>query len=179
MALSHRNKDKEKKSSNKICIACESPITDDISRIHHFTNLNGDSIEMGCHYFPPCSNTALKNHVLITSALSMSGKFAQKKTTLTAQSAAIDNSISNSLNDKKDMLFEKGISFIKSGKYEKALEYINEVLELEPANIKILFHKGFTLNRLGRFEEAASYFDKVLAIRPHNLDVLLYKGGSL
>jgi len=178
MVQSCKNKDKEKKSSDKICIACESPITDDIFRTHHFTNLNGDSIEVGCHYFPPCSNTALKNHVLITSALSMSEKFTQKNTILTGQSTVIDNSISNSLNDDKDVLFEKSISFIKSGIYEEALGCINEILELDPANIKILFYMGFTLNRLGRFEEAASYFDKVLAIQPHNLDVLLYKGTS-
>ncbi len=71
---------------------------------------------------------------------------------------------------------EKGIIFIKQKQYEKAIEYFNKSIELNPNRRSNYFRKGCALIHLKKYEEAVSLFDTVLKMdadqnKKINLDI--------
>ena len=54
----------------------------------------------------------------------------------------------------------KGFIFYNLNQYEKALEYYDKALKLEPNDAEIWNHKGFALDKLGRGDEAQNCFNK-------------------
>ncbi|MCC5916022.1 MAG: tetratricopeptide repeat protein [Cryomorphaceae bacterium] len=57
-----------------------------------------------------------------------------------------------------------GISYSKLGFHDKAVEFYDKSLELNPNNNYSLNNKGFTLNLLNKFEEAIPLFDKAIEV---------------
>ena len=55
----------------------------------------------------------------------------------------------------------KGLALSNLGKYDKAIESYDEVLELEPNNVTALNRTGEALEGQGRDQESSKYFDKV------------------
>lgn len=79
-----------------------------------------------------------------------------------------------------------GLSFIKSGAYEKAIVSFTKLLSLQPDDEEGLYHKGvasFALYEINHsqemLEDALRSFDAVLKIQPENITYLIQKGRAL
>src|SRR5665647_409718 len=71
----------------------------------------------------------------------------------------LNNNDSHALNDI-------GYTFLRKGKYEKAIDYFNKVLEITGNNDAYSwFHKGLALSRLERYEEAIVAYDKAIDLK--------------
>ena len=81
----------------------------------------------------------------------------------------------DSLNDI-DSLINDGRLSILEREYEKAIEYFDKVLEIEPDNQIALNNIATALINLDKNNEAIMYVDKVLQIDPENLIALNNKG---
>lgn len=57
-----------------------------------------------------------------------------------------------------------GFSYGQLGLYEKAVDWYDRSLQLDPNNINSLHNKGYTLNEMNNYEEAIPLFDKVLTL---------------
>lgn len=73
----------------------------------------------------------------------------------------------------------KGNEFCATGEYQKAIEMFDEVLKIDPKNIKALQCKGPVLNDLGKYQEAMENSSKALKIDPKNKIALNSKGRAL
>lgn len=82
-------------------------------------------------------------------------------------------------NQLGSILFEKHRILYGLHEYEKALECVNEQLELNPESIDSLTSKVLILAKLGRFEEALKYADKALELNSDYFYALKNKGYIL
>ncbi len=73
-------------------------------------------------------------------------------------------------------ILDKGNSYYDSGRYEIALDYYFQVLDIEPNNIDALINIGLCYRHLKEYEKAILYYDKVLDIEPDNEVALNNKG---
>ena len=65
---------------------------------------------------------------------------------------------------------QKGISILAKKQYEKAIEYFNESIKLNPNNRSSYFRKGCALFYLKEYENAIHEFDKVLEMDTNHSD---------
>ena len=65
------------------------------------------------------------------------------------------------------------------GKYEQAIEYYDNALEIDPKYALALSNKGATLDKLGKYKEAIECYDKALEIDPKYALALSNKGWAL
>ena len=66
----------------------------------------------------------------------------------------------------------KGVEFAEKGNLEKALDWFDRALSMDPTCIHTLTHKGKTLAKLGKHGDAMSLFNKALEIDPNFEDAL-------
>jgi tetratricopeptide (TPR) repeat protein len=65
------------------------------------------------------------------------------------------------------------------GKYQVAVEKLNEALTFRPNFIPALVNKGNALNNLGKYNEAMECYDKAIKIDPNYADAWYNKGNAL
>jgi tetratricopeptide (TPR) repeat protein len=66
----------------------------------------------------------------------------------------------------------RGLAYVKLGRFAEALSDCTAVLNAEPANAKALIRRASALQGLGRLEEALADANKVLAQSPDNQDAV-------
>ncbi|WP_048056466.1 tetratricopeptide repeat protein [Methanocaldococcus fervens] len=59
---------------------------------------------------------------------------------------------------KAEYYYKKGVEIGNKGDVEKALEYFNKAIKLNPFYIDAWFNKALALRILGRYEEARKCF---------------------
>jgi tetratricopeptide (TPR) repeat protein len=70
------------------------------------------------------------------------------------------------------------------GSYEKALDYFNKSLWVDPLNVSVWYMKGITLEGLNRYDEAMYCINKIIEAYPKSAvawnqkGIILYKLGS-
>ena len=69
---------------------------------------------------------------------------------------------------KIDDLVSKGTSSLKEGKFDDALSFFEQALELDENDPDLWNHKGTALRSLGRYQEAMECFSKSLQIDPRD-----------
>jgi len=69
-------------------------------------------------------------------------------------------------------LANKGAALSSLARYQEAISYYDEALEIDPEYLIALNNKGNALSSLGRYQEAISYYDKALEIIPQDPTVL-------
>jgi tetratricopeptide (TPR) repeat protein len=75
--------------------------------------------------------------------------------------------------DQKSLSLVRAALGLKAGKeYGRAVDLLNQTLELEPNNIFALLTLGLTYQEMGKRDEAERAFRKALVIDPENSDVL-------
>lgn len=110
----------------------------------------------------PDSNSLLNNKAFLLSSM---GKY-QKAVDI------FDILEKNEL--KIPMLNEKSRCLLKLENYDKLLETVEKILEIEPDNLYGIVRKGFALTGLGRINESLKFYDKAL-----ELDDKCVHGGYL
>jgi len=83
------------------------------------------------------------------------------------------------LGESAEDLFKAGNSLALEKRYEEAIVYYDEALELEPENVKILLNKALALTFLSRYEESNACFDRAIELTPDFADAWHWKGVSL
>ncbi len=73
---------------------------------------------------------------------------------------------------KEKILIHKGIDMVKRGLYEKAIEYYDRALEINPSSSDAWNNKGVALYNLSRVEEALECYERALDANPNNLDAM-------
>ncbi|WP_135605447.1 tetratricopeptide repeat protein [Methanococcoides sp. NM1] len=76
-------------------------------------------------------------------------------------------------------LNNEGLAFYELNEYDKALEYFDKALEINPDYVDAWNNKGLTLNKLNEFENASESFDKALDINPDDADLWNNKGNTI
>ena len=76
-------------------------------------------------------------------------------------------------------LYSNLVLLLQEEKFEKALPYLDKILEVQPNNVPILLNKGSVLIALDRSNESITYFDRLLKIEPNNIKGLASKAAAL
>ena len=76
-------------------------------------------------------------------------------------------------------LYSNLVLLLQEEKFEKALPYLDKILEVQPNNVPILLNKGSVLIALDRSNESITYFDRLLKIEPNNIKGLTSKAAAL
>ena len=76
-------------------------------------------------------------------------------------------------------LYSNIVLLLQEEKFEKALPYLDKILEVQPNNVPILLNKGSVLIALDRSNESITYFDRLLKIEPNNIKGLTSKAAAL
>ena len=76
-------------------------------------------------------------------------------------------------------LYSNLVFLLQEEKFEKALPYLDKILEVQPNNVPILLNKGSVLIALDRSDESITYFDRLLKIEPDNIKGLTSKAAAL
>jgi len=73
-------------------------------------------------------------------------------------------------------LFSEGITSYKEGKHEKAIDWFDYALELDPKYAEVMKCKGVTLYKLGKRDESIKWFEKTLKLNPKDVNIINDKG---
>ena len=86
------------------------------------------------------------------------------------------------INEKALVSFERGISYVKAGVYEGAVEYFTQAITNDPNFADAYYNRGRVLGQLGKPEDAISDFNKAISLNPNNANAYADRGtayGSL
>jgi tetratricopeptide (TPR) repeat protein len=72
----------------------------------------------------------------------------------------------NSYEDRDELLYNIGISFIQTGSYQEALTYLNKALDENPDHEPVLYDIAFCFEKVGNDAKAIEYYNKYLDIDP-------------
>ena len=75
--------------------------------------------------------------------------------------------------------YNLGAAYGDSGKYEKAIECFDKVIELEPNNASAWTNKGTLLSLSRKYQEAIKCYDKAIELEPDNAITWFNKGSTL
>jgi tetratricopeptide (TPR) repeat protein len=71
-----------------------------------------------------------------------------------------------SFEDRDELLYNIGISFIQTGAYEEALTYLKKALDENPEHEPVLYDLAFCFEKVGNDRMAIEYYNKYLDIDP-------------
>ena len=74
--------------------------------------------------------------------------------------------------DAIDELHKESAILVSQERYDDALEVFNQILEIDPDNVKAMVNRSAVLIIIGENEKAISVADKILAIQPNNVKAL-------
>jgi len=118
-----------------------------------------DSSKVGL-YLDYLDNLSVEELISKAVEFEKTGKF---RNALSYYDRAVIESFDSGENEIK-ALIGKGTVLNSLGQYVDAIEYFDNVLEMEPDNISALKKKAFALAQLGRVEEARDYFESATQI---------------
>ena len=72
-----------------------------------------------------------------------------------------------------------GTVLLNLGKYEEALEFIDDALDIGAENAGVQYMRGIALLNLGRYEDALQSFDRALEINCEDLSFWIGRGNAL
>lgn len=81
--------------------------------------------------------------------------------------------------DCLETLISKGKKLMNKKKYEEAITFFEQAIEIEPKNVELLIKYGKSLAQTGRYEEAFNLFEEALNIAPNNVEALRKYGIAL
>ena len=70
--------------------------------------------------------------------------------------------------DRDELLYNIGISFIQTGAYEEALTYLQKALKENPDHEPVLYDIAFCYEKVGDDPQAIEYYNKYLDIDPYS-----------
>ena len=98
----------------------------------------------------------------------------------------IDEKNSNAKEGKIEVLWQLGTSKLNSKEFKPAINYFNQLLEMDNNNLNVLLYKGDAHNNLKEYKTSIKCFDRVLELEKGNpealkgkMEALISKGTSL
>jgi len=94
-----------------------------------------------------------------------------------------ENKNNNELFASAERFYSDGLSFLRSGNYEKALSYFKKAVEMNPLHADAYFGMGYCNGELGRWKEAINSYKQAIEIKPryaeayNNLGIAYYNLG--
>jgi len=82
-------------------------------------------------------------------------------------------------NNTIEELHDKSANLVSQGKFGEAIEIFDQILEIDPENIKALINRGAVLITIGQNQGGIDDANMVLTIDPNNIKVLQNKGIAL
>jgi len=76
-------------------------------------------------------------------------------------------------------LHNESVILVSQEKFNDALAIFDQILEIDPNNVKALNHKGTLLVKMENFQQSLEYFDKAIMIEPNNIKILKNKAIAL
>ena len=76
-------------------------------------------------------------------------------------------------------LHKESAILVSQERYDEALGVFDQILEIDPDNVKALINHGAVLTLIGENERAISVADRILTIEPNNVKALSNKGTAL
>ena len=76
-------------------------------------------------------------------------------------------------------LSNTGAALVMQGKYDEALEALDNAIQLDPQDADAWFNKGRALGIHGKYDEAIQAFDRAIEINPQLVQVWYNKGNVL
>ena len=81
--------------------------------------------------------------------------------------------------DESEELSDKAWMYRNNGDYKKALDCINQALQIQQNSVSNLNRKAIILDDMGNYEEALVYYDKALKFSPKNKTILANKADCM
>ena len=78
-----------------------------------------------------------------------------------------------------DLTFQKINELYVQKEYEKAIENLDKILDIDPGNLVGIRNKGIVLVNLSKYEKAIEFIDRLLEKNPNDHSLLSRKGFSL
>ena len=82
-------------------------------------------------------------------------------------------------NDEIENLHDETAILVSQERYNDALDIFDQILEIDPNNVKALNHKGAVLIKMDDLEYGLTYFTKALELRPNDIQILKNKAYTL
>lgn len=79
--------------------------------------------------------------------------------------------------DEYKTWFDQGVAFLETKDYEKAHDYFQKSIDIQPDFIPAWVYKGISLERLQRYEDAIQCYSQAIKINPNAAD-LWYNQGT-
>jgi len=76
-------------------------------------------------------------------------------------------------------LHDESAILVSQEKFNDALTIFDQILEIDPNNVKALNHKGTVLVKMENFQQSLEYFDKAIMLEPNNIKILKNKAIAL
>jgi len=76
----------------------------------------------------------------------------------------------------QNALYEQGVESFDKGKYDKAIDEFNTLLEVSPNNVSALYYRGLAYFKKGNYDKTLEDFNAVLKIKPDDINALLNRG---
>ncbi len=76
-------------------------------------------------------------------------------------------------------LFQKGIELINQQEYIEAVQFFDQIIEINPNAANSLYYKGFALSQLGRFEQQLISCQRASQIQPNFVEAINCQGLAL
>lgn len=83
------------------------------------------------------------------------------------------------MRSKEKVLLHKGMDQVKRVKFEEAIEFFDQVLEMNPQNADAWNNKGVVLYQMGEAVGALTCYDEALKADPESLEALRNRGFVL
>ena len=81
--------------------------------------------------------------------------------------------------DTIEELHKESAILVSQERYNEALGIFDQILEIDPDNVKALINRSAVLTLIGENEKAISVADRILTIEPNNVKALSNKGTAL
>ena len=81
--------------------------------------------------------------------------------------------------DTIEELHKESAILVSQERYNEALGIFDQILEIDPDNVKALINRSAVLTLIGENEKAISVADRILTIEPNNIKALSNKGTAL
>ena len=69
-------------------------------------------------------------------------------------------------------LHKESAILVSQEKFNDALAIFDQILEIDPNNVKALNHKGTVLVKMENFQQSLEYFNKAIMLEPNNIKIL-------
>lgn len=89
---------------------------------------------------------------------------------------ALNQAIQQEVEQSDRAYYLRGISHLKLGELDQAVEDYTKVIELDPENLRAYYDRGIANTQLGNYEQAVADYDRASELAPNEETIYLNRG---